>query len=243
MDRRRRASASEFTEGIGRVLGGLGRGLTRLAGSLKPRSLNRPLSPGEWTVVVYAVLILYAVAAGAFAYGPYRSRLGDLRVELHAARAEVAYARQCEARQAETENRVAELTAASEELSRRLPAGPDEVTFIYRCWQWARATGVTVETISLDPPSAAGAGQDQVAHLSLTGSYGSHVAFLARLEGGEPLAKVERTTLTPAAVGSLLRGDYVVHVFSGNGPLAVSEVVKAGVRFIRTAGRGDPFSP
>ncbi len=243
MDRRRRPSAPGLSAGIGRLLSSLGQVLTRLAGSPKLRSLNRPFTPREWTVAVYAVLVLYAIAAGAFAYAPYRTQLSDLRVELHTARAEVAYARQCEARHGETESRIAELTAASEQLRRRLPAGPDEVTFIYRCWQWARATGVTVETVSLAPPSPVGAGQDQVVNLSLTGPYGTQVAFLARLEGGEPLAKVERTTLVPATQGSLLRGDYVVHIFSGNGPLTVPEVVKAGVHFTRTAGRGDPFSP
>lgn len=204
---------------------------------------GRQLTPREWTLLILAALFVYALLAGALVYGPFAARLREIREELGTARAGVAHARECEARQSETETRIAELTAAGGKLGRRLPAGPDEVTFVYRCWQWQRATGVSVQTLTLRQPVPAGEGRDQVVNLTLVGSYGAQVAFLAELEEGEALVKVEQATLVSTGGGDLLRGDYIVHIFSQAGQQTAPEVVKAGVRFTRTAGRGDPFSP
>lgn len=85
-------------------------------------------------------------------------------------------------------------------------------------------------------------GRDQVVNLTLVGSYGAQVAFLAELEEGEALAKVEQATLVSTGGGDLLRGDYIVHVFSQAGQQTAPEVVKAGVRFSRPSG-GGPLQP
>lgn len=214
-------------------------GLARLGAAVAPAS------PRDWTIVVYLVLLLYAFGAGLFVYQPFAGRLSDLRQTQDEAQGQLAYARQLQARRAETEARIAELTAAGNAIGQRLRAGPDEVTFVYHCWQWAEATGVTIGEMTIARPVAAGEGRDQVVTLATSGGYAAQVAFLARIEEGQPLAKVERVSLLPAARtgGSVLDGSFVVHVFSQAGQLAVPAVVTEGVTFSRPAGRRNPFSP
>ena len=130
----------------------------------------RPLRGVERTLLVVAFFILYAVGFYFWVYQPFTQRIAVLRAELVREEARLEAARAVLHSMPEIETRIATLAEDMEEFDLLVPGDSRVPHFLYYCWQWERATGARVRSITFADPALIGAFEEIAVAFTVVGT-------------------------------------------------------------------------
>jgi Tfp pilus assembly protein PilO len=222
----------------------------------------RALTGRERTLLIVAILILYAAGFVFWVYLPYTERIEVLRAELAREEAKLEAARAVLHRMPDIEARIAALSTEMKEFDLLIPGDNRVPHFLYYCWQWERATGARIRNMTFPDPLKIGSYEEIAVALTVVGTYESHVGFLASIEGMDRLVRVDSVRLLPRDLtqettttggtdgavyptADIVTANYVVHLFvdPAKAAQAAQEEPGEGLRFTLPVGRRTVFLP